>query len=65
MRPLNQRLAAFRALHRDAAAFLTHFLHQFGVLLTRPLILASLLTLVDFLAEAILLVSHDSYVLRR
>src|SRR5208283_1346379 len=59
---VHQGVPALRAMHRDGA-LLPNFFEQLGVLLTRPLVLARLLALMDFLAEAIFLVSHECYLL--
>src|SRR5580704_18422579 len=60
MRPLDQRLPTLRTLHGSAARLflLADFFQQLGILLARPLIFPGLLALMDFLAEAILFVSH-------
>src|SRR5271166_994311 len=48
------------AMHR-AETLLADFFQQLSVVLTRPLILERLLTLMEFIAETVLFVSHDDF----
>lgn len=55
---IDEDVPALRTMHRGGA-FLTDLLEELGVLLTRPLVLARLLALMDFFAEAIFFVCHS------